>query len=362
MHIRWINAGRVNHYRSQSIYHGLAYALSPETPITVVVSIPADPYICIGYFQDAAKEVDLEFCRQNKLPVIRRETGGGTVYIDSGQIFIQWICQPGFLPRKVEQRFQLFNKALIETYSFFGIAAYHYPVNDVHVDGKKIVGTGAATIGDAEVVTGNFLFDFNVGVMSQSLNITNDELRTAIHSSMENYITWMNRELKSPPTYEELIDQYKIQCERILSATIQEGFFSQKELELINQWENKVQQYDWLHSVKSTKSKNRLVKIHAGVWVGLMVHEQADLLVQVFSQMRNGVLDKLKFYLSVTPSWDVEKLEQSLISSVLEMNIIKSRVEQFFLSIKASERLITIEDWTEAIMKIKKEVQKVSGQ
>ena len=363
MAIRWINAGRVSNYRSQSIYHGLGYAQTPETPDTVVMVIPEDPYLCIGYFQEAAKEVNLSFCRDNKLPVIRRETGGGTVFIDSGQMFVQWVCQPGFLPRKVEHRFQLFNRAIIETYAFFGIQAYHYPVNDVHVNGRKITGTGAATIGNAEVVTGNFLFDFDTEIMTQALNIPNSEFRSVIKSSLNSYMTWIKRELKNPPSYQEVIRVYRTQCEQVFGTPVVDGEFTKEEVVAIAKSEEKLTREDWLHSVKATPSKNKLVKIHAGIWVGWIVHEVGDISVQVFSQMRNNTLEMIRFYLPqfLTLTWALDKLESVLIAAPLEEKEIRQRITGFFSQVNGDKILISMEDWTKAVMQIKMEVQKISG-
>ncbi len=363
MPIRWIDAGRVSHIRSQSIYHGLGYAQTPETTNTVVMVIPEEPYLCIGYFQDATKEVNLSYCRDNSLPVIRRETGGGTVYIDSGQLFVQWICQPGFLPRKVEQRFQLFNKVMTETYKFFGIQAYHYPVNDVHVNGKKIVGTGAATIGNAEVVTGNFLYDFDIEIMTQALKTPNEEFRNALRNSLDNYMTWIKRELKHPPSYFEIIQTYKKRCEQILDTPIVDGNFTEDEMQAIILAEEKLQQNDWLHSIKSSPSRNKLVKIHAGVWIGWMVHEVEDFSIQVFSQMCHNAIEMIRFYLPISckSDWDISQLEKDLINVPLVDGEIRDRIRSFFDKTNQSDTIISIDHWTMSVMQIKKEVQKVSG-
>ncbi|MEK6781804.1 MAG: biotin/lipoate A/B protein ligase family protein [Bacteroidota bacterium] len=362
MTIRWIDAGRVSAIRSQSIYHGLGYALTPETPDTVVMVIPETPYMCIGFFQEAAKEIDLIFCRDNKLPVIRRETGGGAVYIDSGQMFVQWICQPGSLPRKVEQRFQLFNKVIIETYKFFGIQAYHHPVNDVHVNGRKIVGTGAASIGNAEVVTGNFLFDFSIDTMTQALNIPNPEFRNVVRNSLDNYMTWIKRELKVPPSYQEVTRIYKEQCEQVLGKPLLEGEFTSAELEAIAEAEEKLVSEDWLHSVRVSPSKNKLVKIHAAVWVGWIAYKFDDWTLQVFSQMRNNTLEMIRFYLPayLTPQWNLNQLEVKLVSAPLEGDEINKRITDFFQQ-EGFETVMPIDHWTNAVMQIKNEVRKASG-
>ena len=72
MNIRFIDAGTVSGLRSQSIYHGLGYAQKPDSPNTIVVVTPETPYMCIGFFQDLENELDINYCKKNDLPIIRR--------------------------------------------------------------------------------------------------------------------------------------------------------------------------------------------------------------------------------------------------------------------------------------------------
>ena len=105
----------------------------------------------------------MDYCRERGLPVYRREVGGGAVYLDDGQLFTQWVFHAGHLPADLEARFELYVRPLVETYQALGIPAYLRPINDVHVGGKKIGGTGAAQMGDAEVVVGSLMFTFRQG-------------------------------------------------------------------------------------------------------------------------------------------------------------------------------------------------------
>ena len=82
--IRVLDLGLVPPLRSQAIYHGIAYAMNPDTPDTIILVGPTDPYLCIGYHQELEKEVDADDGRQAGLPIYRREVGGGAVYLDRG--------------------------------------------------------------------------------------------------------------------------------------------------------------------------------------------------------------------------------------------------------------------------------------
>ena len=318
--IRFVDAGTVSGLRSQSIYHGLGYAQTPTTPDTIVLATPGTPYMCVGYFQDVENELDINYCRTNNLPVIRRETGGGAVYIDEGQLFVQWIFQQRSLPRRVDHRFQLFVKPLIETYKFFGINAYYHPINDVHVDGKKIVGTGAATIGDAEVVTGNFLFDFNYNRMIDAVNVPSDKFREAVRRNLLHFLTTMNIELDNLPHRSEVISVYQAKCQDELGIALELGSFTEEEIYQMEKIEEKFCRGDWIFQTKRTQPKNKLFKIHLGLWIGQVTHETTQGTITALITMRDDVITEANLELdSELPlNYSIQELEQHLIGTLME--------------------------------------------
>src|SRR5512136_2678247 len=98
--IRLLDLGLVPPIRSQTIYHAVAYAMddASRSPDTIILVAPTDPYVCIGFHQELLKEVDVEYCRAHGLPIVRREVGGGAVYLDRNQVFAQWIFHRDALP------------------------------------------------------------------------------------------------------------------------------------------------------------------------------------------------------------------------------------------------------------------------
>lgn len=352
MNIRFIDAGTVSGFRSQSIYHGLGYAQTAHTPNTVVLATPGTPYMCIGFFQDVENELDVAFCQANGLPVIRRETGGGAVYIDKDQLFIQWIFQQSSLPPRVDQRFQLFVKPLIETYKFFGINAYYHPINDVHVNGKKIVGTGAGTIGEGEIVTGNIMFNFNYDTMINAINVPNDAFREAVRRNMKQFLTHMNMELVGAPTVEEVKEVYKQKCAQVLGVNLVDGEFTQLELEKMEQVEAKFKQDKWLFQTKRKAPLSKLFKIHSDLWIGYIVYNQ----LRVLLTMKNNTIAEITLeVVGEQPSaYSVVALQDCLIGVLMDKALIKAAVKKWVNDWEAN-------NWTNAIYKVKELQLKQTG-
>jgi lipoate-protein ligase A len=328
MRIRFIDAGTVSGLRSQTIYHGLGYAQKPETPDTIVLATPGTPYMCIGFFQDLENELDINYCRTKGLPVIRRETGGGAVYIDQGQLFVQWIFQQSSLPRRVDQRFQLFVKPLIETYKFFGINAYYHPINDVHVDGKKIVGTGAGTIGEGEVVTGNFLFDFNYDTMIEAINVPTDDFRAAVRRNLSAYLTTFKQELEEVPERSEVIKIYRQKCEEILGLGTDLGSFTDEELRQMEVLEEKFVEKDWLYQTKRKPAKNKLFKVHLGVWIGQVSHDIDEGTLTALITMKDNHIIEIKLAINgfEITEFSLLDLEAELVGVLMEPDVIAQKV------------------------------------
>jgi len=348
MNVRFIDAGKVSGLRSQSIYHGLGYAQLPDTPNTIVLVTPETPYMCIGFFQDAENELDVNYCKRNDLPIIRRETGGGTVYIDSGQLFVQWIFQQNALPRRVDKRFELFVKPLIETYKFFGIDAYYFPINDVHVNSKKIVGTGAGTIGDAQIVTGNFLFDFDYKTMINAIKVPTDDFRKAVSRNLNAYLTNINKELKDAPERCEVIAVYHKKCEEILGLKLVQGSFTDKEFRFMEKVENKFVQEKWLYQTRRKILKNKLFKIHLSVWIGYMQFDIKNGFIYALITMKEDFITEIKLgVVDVEMSIPaVHNLENILIGVKMQRDLI-------FGKIKTVSGILYDKEWTDCIYQMK---------
>lgn len=355
MAIRFIDAGRVSALRSQTLYHALAYAKTAAVPDTVVLSTPNEPYVCTGYHRSPATEIDLAYCAAARLPVIRRETGGGTVYIDDRQLFVQWIFDPARLPRKVESRFRLFCQPLIETYQFFGIPAFFFPPNDVHVRNRKIVGTGAGAIGNAEVVTGNFLFDFDPAPMAALLRHPSDSFRRLTLEGMEKYMSSFRQALKNPPDPEAVKKVYREKCEAALGAAFEPGSFTAGELDWMERLDAQFGSADWLAETPAGPQALQRVKIHANVWVSEITVPGADGPFRITLRTKGNRIDAIALGSNsgLLPAHKTQGLEKALTCVDLEEQVLRETLEAWFELHEVRTTRLNLDQWVAALLKCK---------
>lgn len=352
--IRILDMGLVSPMRSQAIYHGVAYALQPDTPDTIILVGPTEPYVCIGYHQELEKEVDVDYCREHGLPIYRREVGGGAVYLDKGQVFTQWIFQRDELPASLEERFALYIKPLVDTYQAIGIPANHRPINDVHVQGKKIGGTGAAQIGEAEVVVGSLMFDFNFDLMARVLKVPSEKMRDKIFQSLNEYMTTMTRHLGHTPDYEAVKREYIRQVVDALGRPAEYADPTPAEIAVTEELERRFASDEWLYQ-KGGLRQTGAVKIHADVYLVEAAYKAPGGLIRTTARLREGRIDDVTLSgdFTLLPSFAVGALEQALRGVALDTAAVRVKVAEFYRGLPVQSPGVGVEDWVNAIMAIK---------
>jgi lipoate-protein ligase A len=319
--------------------------------------------MCIGYFQDAQQELDLSYCTINKLPVIRRQTGGGAVYIDQNQLFVQWIFQKGFLPTRIGQWFKWFTSPMIETFKTFGINAYYYPVNDVHVSGKKIVGTGAGTIGNAEIITGNFMFDFDYQTMVKALRLPDDKFRSIVKKQLHKYITTISREIEHLPEIEAIKKAYIYQCEKNLGIKLVKGNFTDEELRMMKELDSKFSSPVWLAQIQNSNQTDKLIKIHSGVWIGQANLSLADCQINITICINDNYIEEATILIDNDNRYDfqINKFEKALFGIELDEAKLNKVITSYFNKINLDHLIVSVDKWIKLIMRIRSKQLRAAG-
>ena len=149
------------------------------------------PTALIGRHQDLSREVNLEYCRENDVGVVRRITGGGAIYLDEGQLGWELVFHRASLGiAALPDLAREICNAAARGISALGVEAQFRPRNDIEVDGRKISGTGGFFDGDILIYQGTVLVDMNPQRMLAALNIPESKLaKRKLDSAAERVVT-----------------------------------------------------------------------------------------------------------------------------------------------------------------------------
>lgn len=314
---------------SQALYHAAAH-LGREA---LFILHPATPYVCIGYHQDAQQEIDLEFARQNHIPVFRREVGGGAVYLDGQQLFFQLILRhdrPG-VPANIAEFYRKFLQPVIDTFRQFGVPAEYKPVNDIVTNGRKISGTGAAQVEDMLILVGNFIQDFNYEMMSRCLRVPDEKFRDKVHKTMYENLTTFLRETGSIPANADLAAELARQYTPLLGEMIQKPLdaeLTQKADELLAEMNTP----EWLMDNDRRRPDAKQVKIAEGIYVIQKMLKTPGGLIRTTAINQNGKLSEVHISgdFFFFPSANLVDLEQALAGLPAETDAIAQAVTAFY--------------------------------
>ena len=265
---RLLDLGTVSALRSQTLFHAIAETAAADDAPTLCVLSPDAPYVSIGYHQDAAEEIDLDFCRERAVAVLRRRVGGGAVLLDADQLFFHLILPERSLERlglsaRLDRRYRELAAPALMAYRRLGLAAEFRPPNDLFAGGRKIGGTGAASIGEAFVFVGSLMRRFDHALMARVLRFEDEALRDRVARSIENGVTSIERELGAAPAMDDVRRALLEGFREAMPVAFVERPLAPAELDAIARLDAEFPGDDWLHHVSSNGRERRLT-IHAG--------------------------------------------------------------------------------------------------
>jgi len=321
---------KVSWQHSQSLYHAAAY-LGREA---LFILRPSTPYVCIGNHQDAEQEIDLAFAEANNIPVIRREVGGGAVYLDGEQLFYQLILKSdrfGIAMNKAEF-YRQYLQPVIETYRAFGVNAEYKPINDIIANGRKVSGNGAAEIEGMWILVGNFIMDFNYEMMSKTLRVPDEKFRDKVYKTLQENLSTMKRETGTIPSTEALMLDLVKRYEPLLGEMEIVREVDEELLKKADELLAVMHTHEWLHSNDSRRPRADQVKIREGVYVVQNMLKAPGGLIRVTAVNEDGILKDVHlsgdffFY----PAESLPALEKSLHGVAADLATVAQFIENFY--------------------------------
>jgi len=278
------NPGIVSWWESQCYYHALAY-LGREG---VIICRPAEPYVCLGLHDDLGQEIDQKFCCEQDIPLLRRETGGGVVYLDKSQIFYQVVLRRDnpLLPMKRDRFFAPVLQPAIDVCRSLGIEAELAPPADIKAGGRKCSGNAAGDIGQGVAYVGNLIIDFDFEKMSNVLKVPVPAYRRYLCRAMQDNMLILADRVKS-------IDVRDVESGLISGFERIFGKLYVKPLDdelrnMASALRNRLTSDEWL-AMPGRRSRLRRIKIVEGLY---LQEGESGRQSNVLKLMRDGIVEQ----------------------------------------------------------------------
>lgn len=120
------------------------------------------PAVIVGCYQNICQEVNMRQLKERGIPIVRRSSGGGTVYHDLGNVNYSLMKK-----RSKILEYDDFLFPVIEALRKLGIMAEKDRCSDIVIAGKKISGSAQKVTGERVLHHGTLLYDSDLSLLDE---------------------------------------------------------------------------------------------------------------------------------------------------------------------------------------------------
>jgi len=331
---RFISLPPQDGYHMITSFVAVAEYVSKGGKNTLLVFYAKEPFVNVGVHQEVWLEVDLEFTKKMKIPVVRRDLGGGTVVITPGEHDYFIVVRQEDAPRNPNDLYKKFLTPVVNVLRSYGLNA-SLRDQDIVVNGKKISGNGAMTHGNAVVIAGNILLRLDVDLISKCIKVPTEKFRDKMAKDMSEWLTSLERELGYIPPREEINQKLKEEFEKELGIKFEEATLTPEEIELWEKLAMEKAKEEWIF-YKDNRHPDlhteRCVKISSSVAI-CHIDYKARKLLRITLRVVDKKIDEISIsgdFFVMSPKGFIEYLEDKLRGVPANIEEIRKVITSIF--------------------------------
>jgi lipoate---protein ligase len=166
----------------------------------------SNPSIIVGKHQNTLGEINIDFVKKNQIPVIRRLSGGGTVFHDPGNVNFT------FIKRTVKEKlvdFKSHVQPVVDFLKSLNIAAEIGGKNDIRVNGLKISGNAEHIYKDKVLHHGTLLYNADLAWLSDSIKAAEANFESKAVKSLRSTVVNISSLMKEQMEREKFLNMLK---------------------------------------------------------------------------------------------------------------------------------------------------------
>lgn len=250
------------------------------------------PSVIVGKNQNTLSEINLEYVKENSIPVVRRQSGGGAVFHDLGNINFTFITNNN----NSFSDFKKFTQPIIDLLKTMGLDATFSGRNDLLIDGKKFSGNAQYNYRNKVMHHGTLLFSSQITDLSNALKVKSIKFEGKGIKSVKSRVTNISEHLDTKMSvleFKDLIMNYmaSIDSDNKLYTLSKEDIDGIEKLV-----EKKYNTWEWNFGNSPKYSFSNELKYPGGN-------------VEFNLEINKGVISKIKFFGDFFGKEDIENLE-----------------------------------------------------
>lgn len=219
--------------------------------------------IIVGKNQNTFAEINIDFVERNNIAVVRRLTGGGTVFHDLGNVNYTFIDRKND-SESTDEMFRRFTAPIIRALKSLGVDACLSGRNDLLIGGRKFSGNAICIHGDRLLQHGTLLFRSSMNNLAEALIVHEDKFIGKGVKSTRSRVTNISEHLLVRKTTDEFFNYMANFC--IAEGNFQEYHYCAEDIAAINALaDSKYRCREWNYGRSPKCSINHRQKFPSGI-------------------------------------------------------------------------------------------------